>query len=73
MGLFSHPPVFDQLNLEPRVAKRLKVDQLGWRCSHKTHPDNGGAQSRGPWPETFPGSLDRSSLLAALPSSAELS
>lgn len=73
MALFSHPPVFDQLNLEPRVAERLKVDQPGWRCSRKTRPDNRGAQSRGPWPETFPCSLDRSSLLAALPSSAELS
>ena len=54
MALFSRPPVFDRLNLEPRVAERLKVDQPGWRCSHKTHPDNGGTQSRGSLARNFP-------------------
>ena len=57
MALFSHPPVFDQLNLEPRVAERLKVDQPGWPQDpprQRGRPELGSLARNSP---LFPGSL----------------
>lgn len=58
--LFSHPPIFDQLNLEPREAERLRLDQPGVEVlppdppRQWEHPEPGSSARGSPF---LPGSL----------------